>query len=65
MAAMALFSLLQLPAPALAHASGLYRTQAEAQQRARELGCHGTHVNDGLWLPCSGEAMLHRKLRQE
>ena len=64
-AAVALFCALQLPDQALAHARGMYRTQAEAEQRARELGCKGTHQNNGLWMPCSGEAMLHRELRQE
>lgn len=64
-AALALFSVLQLPHQGLAHARGLYRTQAEAEQRARELGCKGTHQNNGLWMPCSGEAMLHKELRQE
>ena len=64
-AAMALFTVLQLPSQALAHAKGLYKTQAEAEQRAKELGCQGTHQNNGLWMPCSGEAMLHRELRQE
>ncbi|MFO0016781.1 MAG: DUF3721 domain-containing protein, partial [Synechococcaceae cyanobacterium] len=46
-------------------AKGLYKTQAEAEQRAQELGCKGTHQNNGLWMPCSGEAMLHKELRQE
>ncbi|MFM9047995.1 MAG: hypothetical protein ACKOOH_10165, partial [Cyanobium sp.] len=31
----------------------------------KELGCQGTHQNNGLWMPCSGEAMLHKELRQE
>jgi hypothetical protein len=57
--------LVLLPGPALAHAKGLYKTQAEAEKRAKELGCKGTHQNNGLWLPCSGEAMLHKELRQE
>lgn len=64
-AAVLLFWALQLPSPALAHAKGLYKTQAEAEQRARELGCKGTHQNNGLWMPCSGEAMLHQELRQQ
>lgn len=64
-AALALFCALQLPSQALAHAKGLYKTQAEAEKRARELGCKGTHQNNGLWMPCSGEAMLHQELRQE
>jgi hypothetical protein len=63
--ALALLSVLQLPNQALAHARGLHKTQAEAEQRARELGCKGTHQNNGLWMPCSGEAMLHKELRQE
>ncbi len=62
--ALALLSVL-LPNQALAHAKGMYKTQAEAEQRAKELGCKGTHQNNGLWMPCSGEAMLHKELRQE
>ncbi len=31
------------PAPLLAHAKGIYKTQAEAEKRALELGCKGTH----------------------
>jgi len=64
-AAVALFFALTQPHQVLAHAKGLYKTQAEAEQRARELGCNGTHQNNGLWMPCSGEAMLHKKLKQE
>jgi len=63
--ALALLSVLQLPSQGLAHAKGMYKTQAEAEQRAKELGCKGTHQNNGLWMPCSGEAMLHKELRQE
>lgn len=61
----ALFLALLLPSQTLAHAKGLYKSQAEAEQRAKELGCKGTHLNNGLWMPCSGEAMLHKELRQE
>jgi hypothetical protein len=57
--------LLLLPGPVFAHAKGLYKTQAEAEKRAKELGCNGTHQNNGLWMPCSSEAMLHKELRQE
>ncbi len=64
-AVLALAFALLLPGEALAHAKGLYKTQAEAEQRARELGCKGTHQNNGLWMPCSGEAMLHQELREE
>jgi len=61
----ALVFALQLPNDALAHAKGMYQTQAEAEKRAKELGCKGTHQNNGLWMPCSGESMLHKELRQE
>lgn len=53
------------PDEVLAHARGLYKTQAEAEQRARELGCKGTHENNGRWMPCSDEGMLHKELREE
>jgi hypothetical protein len=65
MAAVVLFLALAQSHQVLAHAKGLYKTQAEAEQRAKELGCKGTHQNNGLWMPCSGEAMLHKELRQE
>jgi hypothetical protein len=63
--ASALLSVLQVPNQALAHAKGMYKTQAEAEKRAKELGCKGTHLNNGLWMPCSGESMLHQELRKE
>jgi len=50
---------------AAAHAKGLYKTKAQAEQRAKELGCTGTHQNNGLWMPCGHEAELHHELRQE
>jgi len=65
LAALALFCGLQVPGQALAHAKGLYKTQAEADQRAKQLGCRGTHQNNGLWSPCADEAALHQELRQE
>ena len=65
LAVVALFCALQLPSQALAHAKGLYKTQAEAEKRAKELGCKGTHQNNGLWMPCAHEAALHKELRQE
>jgi hypothetical protein len=61
----ALVCALQLPNEALAHAKGMYQTQAEAEKRAKELGCKGTHQNNGLWMPCSGGSMLQKELRQE
>jgi hypothetical protein len=65
LSAMVLFCGLLIPSQALAHAKGLYKTQAEAEKRAKELGCKGTHQNNGLWMPCGHEAMLHQELRQE
>ena len=46
-----------------AHPKGLYDTQQQAEQRAKELGCTGTHQNSGKWMPCSTEATLHQHLR--
>lgn len=63
--AVALCSLVAAAPAVEAHSKGLYKTQAEAEQRARELGCKGTHQNNGLWMPCSNEGHLHRELRQE
>lgn len=56
---------LLLPGDAFAHAKGIYKTQAEAEKRASELGCKGSHQNNGLWMPCGHEAMLHQELREE
>ncbi|MEB3304746.1 MAG: DUF3721 domain-containing protein [Cyanobacteriota bacterium] len=48
-----------------AHGKGLYNTQPEAANRAKELGCQGTHQNNGLWMPCANEEALHKALREE
>lgn len=56
---------LMWPVGAWAHGKGLYKTQSEAQKRAKELGCQGTHLNNGLWMPCANEETLHKELRQE
>lgn len=48
-----------------AHGQGLYKTKAEAELRAQQLGCQGTHQNNGLWMPCSDEAQLHHALRRQ
>ena len=56
---------LLLAKEASAHPKGLYKTRAEAEQHARTLGCKGAHLNNGLWLPCTDEAALHRELREE
>ena len=51
------------PLASHAHPKGLYDTQQQAEQRAKELGCSGTHQNSGKWMPCSNEATLHQHLR--
>ena len=56
---------LLLPQASWAHSKGLYSTRSEAEQRAKQLGCDGVHDNNGRWMPCSNEAMLHKELREE
>jgi hypothetical protein len=56
-------ALLAAPPDAHAHPKGLYDTQQQAEQRAKQLGCEGTHQNQGQWMPCSNEAALHQHLR--
>ena len=51
--------------PGLAHGKGLYATEAEAQQRAAEIGCTTVHENNGRWMPCADERELHRQLRKQ
>ena len=48
-----------------AHSKGIYKSEAEAKQRATELGCDSVHQNNGRWMPCSDEAELHRMLRKQ
>ena len=57
-------ALAALPLASQAHPKGLYDNQQQAEQRAKELGCTGTHQNSGKWMPCSNEATLHQHLRQ-
>ena len=56
-------ALAALPLASRAHPKGLHDTQQQAEQRAKELGCTGTHQNSGNWMPCSDEANLHQHLR--
>ena len=56
-------ALMAMPLASNAHPRGLYDTQQQAEQRAKELGCTGTHQNSGKWMPCSDEATLHHHLR--
>ena len=49
----------------MTHSKGLYATEAEAQQRAAEIGCTTVHENNGRWMPCADERQLHRQLRKQ
>ena len=51
--------------PGLAHGKGLYATEAEALQRAAEIGCNSVHENNGRWMPCIDERELHQQLRKQ
>ena len=53
------------PDPALAHSKGLYATEAEARERAEQIGCEAIHENNGRWMPCADERELHQQLRQQ
>ena len=58
-------ALLMNQTPGMAHGKGLYGTEAEAQQRAAEIGCTTVHENSGRWMPCADERQLHRQLRKQ
>ncbi len=60
-----LVSLLFSSSPSHAHGKGLYATEAEAQQKAEELGCSTTHQNNTRWMPCANEQELHQQLRKQ
>jgi len=59
------FALLVSQTPGMAHGKGLYDTEAEAQQRAAEIGCNSVHENNGRWMPCTDERELHQQLRKQ
>ena len=52
-------------APGMAHGKGLYGTEAEAQQRATEIGCSSVHENNDRWMPCTDERELHQQMRKQ
>ena len=58
-------ALLAKPTPGMAHNKGLYANEAEARQRATEIGCSSVHENNGRWMPCTGERELHQQLRKQ
>ena len=51
--------------PAMAHGKGIYGTEAEARQRAAEIGCSSVHENNDRWMPCTDEKELHQQLRKQ
>ena len=63
--ALGLLQLLFYETPALGPGKGLYATEAEAQERAAEIGCARVHENNGRWMPCADERELHRQLRKQ
>ena len=63
--AVGVVTLLVNQTPGLAHGKGLYATEAEAQQRAAEIGCKSVHENNGRWMPCADERELHQQLRKQ
>ena len=63
--AVGVVTLLVNQTPGLAHGKGLYATEAEAQQRAAEIGCKSVHENNGRWMPCADERELHQQLRKK
>ena len=58
-------ALLMNPTPGMAHNKGLYATEAEARQRAAEIGCSSIHENNERWMPCADERELHQQLRKQ
>ena len=58
-------ALLVIQTPGMAHAKGLYATEAEARQRAAEIGCNSVHENNGRWMPCTDERELHQQMRKQ
>ena len=59
------FALLAYQAPGRAHGKGIYATEAEARQRATEIGCSSVHENNDRWMPCADERELHQQLRKQ
>ena len=63
--AMGVLTLLANKTPGLAHGKGLYSNEAEARERAAEIGCTSVHENNGRWMPCSDERELHQQMRKQ
>ena len=54
-----------LPMGAQAHSTGIYKSEAEAKQRAEQIGCTSIHQNKDHWMPCANERELHQQLRKQ
>ena len=62
---MTLAAVLLAGCPGHAHNRGLYATEAEAKQRAEQIGCTSIHQNKDRWMPCANERELHQQLRKQ
>ena len=47
-----------------AHLKGYYKTESEAKEKAKELGCIGTFKLKEMWMACNSEKELHKYLRK-
>ena len=47
-----------------AHIRGLYSTESEAKEKAKDLGCIDTFKLKEMWMPCENEKELHNYLRK-
>ena len=59
------FAFAVYPMASLSHSKGIYQSKADAEKRAREIGCKSVHQNNGKWMPCADEQALHRQLRKQ
>ena len=56
------FNLIQIESKA--HLRGIYLTESEAKEKAKEIGCIGTFKLKEMWMPCQSEKQLHKYLRK-
>ena len=47
-----------------AHLKGIYLTESEAKEKAKQLGCVGTFKLKEMWMACESEKELHKYLRK-
>lgn len=53
------------PSASFSHSKGTYPSKADAEKRAKTIGCTSVHQNNGKWMPCADEGALHRQLRKQ